>query len=122
MSFWGRVQYWLHSGEGRSLFAKRGKQHTPAPLWGACGLQHQYDAPRSMLSFMQSSVSSLSLVLGLLPPVSSPPESDASTRTIFPLCTTLHFSGTVRFSHLSLDLPGVVEGPDVACSYSRGRC
>lgn len=75
--------YWLHSGEGKSLFVKRRKQHTPAPLWGACGLQHQYDALRSMLSFMQSSVSSLSLVLGLLPPVSSPPENDASARTIF---------------------------------------
>lgn len=41
--------------------------YTPAPRWGACGLQHQCGARRSMLSFMDSSVSSLSVVLGIVP-------------------------------------------------------
>lgn len=85
---WG---YWFHSGQGKSLFVRCRESNVPAPQWGACGLQHQCDALRSMLSFMRSSVSSLSVVLGLLPPVSSPPESDASARTIlsplFRYCT-----------------------------------
>lgn len=38
---------------------KHRKKHRPAPRWGACGLQHQCGALRSMLSFIQSSVSSL---------------------------------------------------------------
>lgn len=82
MSFsllWG---YWFHSGKGKSLFVRRWESNAPAPHWGACGLQHQCDALRSMLSFMRGSVSSLSVVLELLPPVSSPPESDASARTL----------------------------------------
>lgn len=70
------------SVEGNSLFVKHRKQHTPAPHLGACGLKHQCGALSSMLSFMKSSISSLSAVLGSLPLVSSPPERDANATTI----------------------------------------
>lgn len=65
-----------------------------------------------MLSFMQSSVSSLSVVLGPLPPVSSPPENDASARTIFlsPLLSTFQ---VLCVFHNGLDLSGNGEGPDM---------
>lgn len=96
----------LHSGKERSLFVKHGEWHKPAPHWGACGLQHQFGALRSMLSFMHSSVSSLSVVLGPLPSVSSPPEHNASVRTIlsalFPTFQVLHIFHTHLFIFLDM--------------------
>lgn len=83
---------------------KHGERHKPAPHRGACGLQHQFGALRSMLSFMHSSVSSLSVVLGPLPSVSSPPENNASVRTIlsplFPAFQVLH----IFHAHLFIPL------------------
>lgn len=99
----------LHSGEECSLFVKHGERHKPAPHWGACGLQHQFGALRSMLSFMHSSVPSLSVVLGPLPSVSSPPENNVSVRTIlsplFPTFQVLHISPTHLF--ISLDMVNI---------------
>lgn len=62
------------------------RKHAPSPHWGTRGLKHQRPAIRSMLSFMNSSVSSLSVVLGQWLLVSSLPKSDASATTfpIFP--------------------------------------
>lgn len=85
---------------------KHGERHKPAPHRGACGLQHQFGALRSMLSFMHSSVSSLSVVLGPLPSVSSPPENNASVRTIlsplFPTFQVLHIFHTHLFIPLDM--------------------
>lgn len=95
--------------EGNSLFVKHRKQHTPAPHLGACVLKHQCGALSSMLSFIKSSILSLSVVLGPLPPVSSPPEHDANFITILLSSLLSKFSGVLRLPHLSLDLLEMVK-------------
>lgn len=69
------------------------RKHAPSPHWGTRGSKHQRRAIRSMLSFMNSSVSSLSVVLGQWLLVSSLPKSEASATT-FPIFPQLfHFLG-----------------------------